>query len=112
MESLRALERRAGATLPFVEDQRGVGEAVGREEQLHLEGNAVDVLVGEGVGLREEKLVARALQLQAALVLDRAEQLPGVAAVGNELRNGGELAVHGGQQRLALGERGGSTFTQ
>ena len=63
------------------------------------------MLVGEGVRLREEKLVARAFQLETALVLDRAEQFPRVAAVGNELGHGGELAVDGREQRLALREK-------
>lgn len=63
------------------------------------------MLVGEGVRLREEKLVARTFQLETALVLDRAEQFPRVAAVGNELGHGGELAVDGREQRLALREK-------
>ena len=113
LERARELERETEEErVPLVEDERGIGEAVGRKQKLHFEGNTVDVLIGEGMRLREEQLVARAVQLEPALVLDRAEQFPGIAAVGNQLGHGGELAVDGGEQRLALRERNESTFTQ
>ena len=70
------------------------------------------MLISERMSLGEEQLVACTLQFQTALILDRAEQFPRIAAVGNEFGNGGELAVDRREQCLALRERTGPTFTQ